>query len=125
MADIFTLEELAAYLQIQFQDLNIPSAELFRELVTIEIRTEIGHARYDAITDVSAFKPIALEYAKRTYVNPGGHRSEQESIDDYSRQITYAIETASAPEFTADERRRLRRAAGIRAGWTMVLGSRP
>jgi len=78
MSLLFTLPELAAYMQQP--DVNEATGELIRELVT------------DLIADVSGapipdqfpprFKRVALAATKRAYLNPNGYVSE--SLGDYS-----------------------------------------
>ncbi|MFY1588989.1 hypothetical protein ACN267_31365 [Micromonospora sp. WMMD734] len=114
MADLFTLEQLASYMQ---QDLDQASAELARALTTALIRAEVGAARYDALTDLSPFLPVALEVARRTLLNPAGIRSEQ--IDDYS--VTYAAEVIGGPALTESERAQVLAAAGIRASGAFTI----
>ncbi|MFF0823054.1 hypothetical protein ACFYUR_22055 [Micromonospora haikouensis] len=106
MADLFELTQLASYMQ---SDLDQASAELARALTTALIRAEVGAARYDAMTDLSPFLPVALEVARRALLNPGGIRSEQ--VDDYS--VTYAAEVLGGATLTEDERARVLAAAGI------------
>lgn len=116
MADLFELTELASYMQ---SDLDTASATLARTLVTVLIRGEVGATKYDALTDLSVLKPVALDVAKRILLNPEGHRSEQ--IDDYS--VTYASESIAGAALTADEVARVLAAAGVRtAAFTIRPG---
>jgi hypothetical protein len=99
--DLFTLPEFVSYLQVS--EFDTATAALARELATAEIRYEVGAARYDALTDVSAFKRIALDLAKRSVTNPSGLRST--SIDDYSE--TYATESLAGGGLTQAEKDRI------------------
>lgn len=110
MADLFTLAELATYMQVD--SLPEASATLARELATAQIRAAVGPARFDALTDTTLLKPLALEVARRSLLNPTGLRSEQ--IDDYS--VTYASETV-AGGLLAAELEWLRRLLGGRASF--------
>ena len=73
MADLFTLEQLGSFMQVP--EFDTVTLELARELTTIAIREEVGPVTYDALTDLSPFKPIALAVAKRLVSNPDGLRS--------------------------------------------------
>ena len=101
MADLFTLEQLVSFMQVP--EFDTVTLELARELTTIAIREEVGPVTYDALTDLSPFKPIALAVAKRLVSNPDGLRSEQ--IDDYSR--TFASETLVGADLTESEKARI------------------
>lgn len=118
MPELFTLEELVTFLQVPSLETDI--ATLARDLVTYEFRAEIGAARYDALTDLTPFKALALVVAKRVVFNPEGLRSEK--IDDY--EYTIAAEDLRAPELTEDERRRIRKRAGIKSAFS-IAPSRP
>lgn len=109
MADLFTLDELNAYLQVT---VDATTAALARDLATAEIRLEVGPATYDALTDLTAFKSIALAVAKRMVINPGGLRSQARQIDDYSVTNTYATEYLVDCELTDSERDRIARILG-------------
>ena len=99
--DLFTLPELVSYLQVP--EFDTATAALARDLATAEIRYEVGATRYDALTDVTAFKRIALDLAKRSVTNPSGLRST--SIDDYSE--TYATESLAGGGLTQAEKDRI------------------
>jgi cell division inhibitor SulA len=62
-----------------------------------------------------------LDMAKRMYTNASGLRSTQETIDDYTRTLTYASETVTSFEVSEDERRRVRRAAGMKNAFSIVI----
>lgn len=109
---LFTLPELDAYTQS-----TVPEATgtLALALVTTLIRTEVGAATYDALTDVTALKPVALDVARRMLLNPGGQRSTSRQLDDYTETVTYASETLmAAAGLTDNERDRIRDALGLR-----------
>ena len=106
MADIFTLPEFVSFLQVP--EFDTATAELARELATAEIRLEAGPLRYDALTDLSPLKAVALAVAKRVVTNPSGLRSS--SIDDYSE--TYASESLAGAELTDAEKKKIRRIVG-------------
>lgn len=112
MPDIFTLEELVSYLQIP--EFDTFTATLARELATTKIRYAAGARLYDALTDLSPLRPIALDLAKRIVTNPEGLRSS--SIDDYSE--TYATETIGS-DLTATEIAEVRRIAGRSSGFSI------
>jgi hypothetical protein len=69
VADLFALEQLAAYMQ---SDLDTASASLARDLATALIRAEVGAAYFDALLDLTPLLPVALEVARRSMLNPGG-----------------------------------------------------
>ncbi|MEU4570836.1 hypothetical protein [Micromonospora sp. NPDC023956] len=110
-ADLFTPAELAAYPP----PVDVPeeTAALVLALVTAEIRGVVGDDRYDALTDVSALKPVALALARRMVDNPGGVRSRARQLDDYSETDTYASESLVPAELTDSEIDRIRRAVGL------------
>lgn len=114
MADLFALEQLAAYMQ---SDLDTASASLARDLATALIRAEVGAATYDAVVDLSPLLPVALEVARRSMLNPDGVRSEQ--IDDYS--VTYATEVLGGAGLTEAERTAVRRLLGLRPGAAFTI----
>ena len=120
MADLFTLEQLASYMQ---SDLDTASADLALSLATALIRGEVGAARYDALTDLSPLLPVALEVARRVLLNPTGVRSEQ--IDDYS--VTYATEFVGGAVLTDAERAQVRRLLGLapRGAFTITPAGSP
>jgi hypothetical protein len=99
--DLFTLPEFVSYLQVP--EFDTATAALARDLATAEIRFEVGATRYDALSDVTAFKRIALDLAKRSVTNPSGLRST--SIDDYSE--TYATESLAGGGLTQAEKDRI------------------
>jgi hypothetical protein len=109
--DLFTLDELQAYPP----PTEVPQAtyELVLSLVTSEIRGVVGGARYDALTDVSALKGVALALARRMADNPAGLRSRSRSIDDYTETDTWASEALAPAELTDGEIERIRRAVGL------------
>jgi hypothetical protein len=117
VADLFELEQLDAYMQ-QAQDPT--SAALARDLATALIRAEVGAARYDALTDLSVFLPVALEVARRALLNPGGVRSE--SLDDYS--VTYATEFVGGAVLTDAERQMVLAAAGVAPDGAFTIRAR-
>ena len=110
MPDLFELPELVSYLQVP--EFDAATATLARDLVTAEIRTYVGPSLYDAMTDLSALKGVALAAAKRVVLNPSGLRSAQ--IDDYSE--TFATETFGDAELTESEQGRIDRALGRASG---------
>lgn len=114
MPDLFELGELVSLMQVP--EFDTATAELIRELVTIEIRLAVGPDTYDALTDVTAFKGIALAAAKRAAMNPSGVRSRSRQIDDYSETDTYATETLTDVELTQSELARIDRIMGRSGG---------
>lgn len=115
---IFTKAELATYLKVDLSSISDDEYNLTLELITTEITNVVGQTRYDAVSE-TVFKPIALEIAKSMSANPEGLRTEQESIDDYNRSVTYASETVAVAVST-DQERRIRRAAGIGSAFSMA-----
>lgn len=109
MPNLFELPELVSWLQVP--EFDTATATLVRDLVTSEIRAHVGSSTYDALTDLSPYKAIALAAAKRAVLNPSGLRSTQ--IDDYSE--TFATETLGDVELTEAEQNRIDRILG-RAG---------
>jgi hypothetical protein len=117
--DLFSTGELVSYLQVD--EFDTATALLARDLVTSEIRWVVGPAAYDAMTDVSAFKAIALAAAKRVVSNPAGLRSTARTIDDYSETDTYATETLGDAGLTDAERARIDRILGRSAGGAFTI----
>lgn len=113
MADLFTLEELVAYMQVD--EFDAFTATLARELATAKLRAAAGPVRYDALTDLSLLKPIALDLAKRIVTNPSGLRSA--SIDDYSE--TFASETLGS-DLSRAEVAEVRRLTGRPSAFTIA-----
>ncbi|TBL44248.1 hypothetical protein EYA84_02050 [Verrucosispora sp. SN26_14.1] len=110
MPDLFTLEQLASYMQ---QDLDLASATLARLLATTLIRNEIGGTRYDALTDLSPLLPVALDVARRLMDPQKGLQSSTRQVDDYRETDTYVTGSPGAPALTADERDRVLKAVGL------------
>lgn len=119
MPDLYTNLEFVRYLQVD--EFDAPTAVLARDLVTAEIRFEVGPATYDALADVSAFKGIALAAAKRVVSNPEGLRSRARTIDDYSETDTYATETLGDAGLTDTERARIDRILGRSSGAAFTI----
>lgn len=115
-ADLFQLGEFVSYLQVP--EFDTTTAQLARDLVTVEIRVYAGPATYDALTDTdrAAFKGIALAAAKRFVLNPEGVRQRSAQIDDYSESVTYATETFGDVDLTDAEKDRIDRLLGRSAG---------
>lgn len=112
MADLFTRGELASYLQIP--EVDDETVDLLLELVTAQIRLYAGPAVYDAMsdTDLLALKGIALEAAKRCYLNPSGLRQQSSAIDDYQESQTFATETFGGVGLTESEQGLIDRVLG-------------
>lgn len=121
--DLFTLEELAAYLQVPAESLDEDTVELLRNLAGTDIVNLIGEQRFLA-RGAAAFKGCALLHAKADYTNPTGLRSRTHSIDDYSETEVFATETTAGVDRGAFEAC-VRRAAGMRGAFTIVPGARP
>lgn len=100
MADLFTRGEFASYAQLA--EVDNATVDLYLSLVTAVIRAHVGPATYDALSelDLVSLKGVALEAAKRAYLNPSGLRSMQ--IDDYSE--TFATETFGGVALTDAEK---------------------
>jgi hypothetical protein len=114
---LFDLPELVSYMQVP--ELDTLTATLARDLATAEIRLEVGTATYDLLTDVSAFKGVALSVAKRIVLNPSGLRSTAQQIDDYSETNTYAAESLGEAVLTDAERDKIARIMGRTSGFTI------
>lgn len=118
MPDLFELTQLVTFMQRPQLQLDI--AGLAREMATTEIRNHIGPTVYDAYTDLSPFRNIALQVAKRVVFNPEGFRSEK--VDDYEYEI--AIENLQPPELTESEMESLdkivRRLAGRKRAFSVA-----
>jgi hypothetical protein len=97
---LFTPEELDAWTGKAIVE---ATGLLVLELVTAAIRNAVGAARYDALTDLSPLKQIALELARRMTRNVDGRRSVSRQLDDYTVTDTYASETLAAPVLTDDD----------------------
>lgn len=97
---LFTPEELDAWTGKSIAE---ATGLLVLELVTAAIRNAVGAVRYDALTDLSPLKQIALELARRMTRNVDGRRSVSRQIDDYTETDTYASETLQSPVLTADD----------------------
>ena len=121
--DLFTIEELAAYLQVPVDSLDEATVSLLRDLAGQDIVNLIGEARFLA-KGAAAFKGCALLHAKADYTNPTGLRSRTHSIDDYSETEVFATETTAGVDRGAFEAC-VRRAAGMRGAFTIVPGGQP
>ncbi len=121
--DLFTLDELAAYLQVPAESLDEDTVKLLRDLAGQDIVNLIGERRFLA-RGAAAFKACALMHAKADYANPTGLRSRTHSIDDYSETEVFALETTTGVDRGSFESC-VRRAAGIRGAFTIVPGARP
>jgi len=117
---LFSREDLAAFLQVDPSVIDEGTYLLLERKVRVEIINVIGQARFDA-TDEGRFFSVALDMAKRMYQNASGLRSEQATIDDYTRTLTYASETVTSFEVSGDEQRRIRRAAGLKGAFSIVI----
>ena len=96
MADLFTLEELASYLQ---QNVDTASATLARSLATGLVKRAAGGHDFTADTTVpDEVKAVALAVTGRIYGNPRGVTGE--NIGSYSYRVA---ETGTG--LTDDERR--------------------
>lgn len=121
--DLFTAEELAAYLQVPVDSLDEATVGLLRDLAGQDIVNIIGVDRFEA-RGAAAFRGCALAHAKADYTNPTGLRSRTHSIDDYSETEVFATETTSGVDRGSFEAC-VRRAAGMRGAFTIVPGARP
>jgi hypothetical protein len=107
---LFTLEELDAWAQTDVSD---ATGELVRGLVTTAIRGYVGATTYDALTDLTPLKLVALDLARRMVRNADGKRSTSRQIDDYTETDTYAAETLTSVDLTDDDRARIDLALGL------------
>lgn len=117
---LFTKDDLAAFLQVGASTITDASYTLIEKKIRVEIVNLIGQTRFDAAGE-GVFFSVALDMAKRLYQNPTGIRSQQESIDDYTRIDTFASETVQPFETSRDEQRRVRRAAGLGGAFSVVV----
>jgi hypothetical protein len=117
---LFTKDDLAAFLQVDPSSIDEGTYLLLERKVRVEIVNVIGQVRFDA-TDQARFFSVALDMAKRMYINPTGLRSEQGTIDDYTRTLTYASESVTSFEVSGDEQRRIRRAAGLKGAFSIKV----
>lgn len=103
---LFTTAELASYMQVP--SVNTATATLLHELTEGLITDAYGSALPATIP--ARIKRVALEVAKRAYLNPNGYRSE--SLADYS--YTRGGDVArSGVYLTSAERQAVRGAAGL------------
>jgi hypothetical protein len=117
---LFTKDDLAAFLQVDPSDVAEGTYLLLERKIRVEIVNVIGQDKFDAAGE-AVFFSVALDMAKRMYQNASGLRSEQATIDDYTRTLTYASETVAPFETTADDRRRIRRAAGLGSAFSVAV----
>ncbi len=119
MADLFTLDEFFAYPGTG--GVEPATVELVRELATAEIRREVGEDVFDALVDLTPFKALALAVVQRATTNPGGLRSRQRQVDDYSETDTWAVETLGGGELTESELDRIDRILGRTSGGAFTV----
>lgn len=117
---LFTKEDLAAFLQVAAASIDDATYTLIEKKIRIEIVNLIGQARFDAAGE-EVFFSVALDMAKRLYQNAAGIRSQQETIDDYTRIDTYASETVQPFEASLNEQRRIRKAAGMKSAFSIAI----
>jgi hypothetical protein len=117
---LFTKEQLAAYLDVDVSAISDARYEVLEEKIRVEIINIIGQTRFDS-TEETRFFSVALDMAKQMGMNPGGLRSHQESIDDWSFTDTYAAETIGDFEATQAEIRRIRKAAGMKNAFSIAI----
>lgn len=116
---LFTLAELDAW--TPGTTISEAAGALYLELVTTAIRGVVGADRYDALTDLSPLKLIALNLAKPMARNAEGKRSTSRQIDDYTETDTYATETLDPPALTDDDVDAIWRALGVRRGGAFTI----
>lgn len=117
---LFTKEDLAAFLQVAAASIDDATYTLIEKKIRVEIVNLIGQARFDAAGE-EVFFSVALDMAKRLYQNAAGIRSQQETIDDYTRIDTYASETVQPFEASLNEQRRIRKAAGMKSAFSIAI----
>lgn len=117
---LFSKDDLAAFLQVAPASIDEATYTLIERKVHVEIVNLIGQARFDAAGE-GVFFSVALDMAKRMFQNASGLRSEQSTIDDYTRTLTYASETVVPFEASLDEQRRIRRAAGLKRSFSIRI----
>lgn len=118
---LFTKAELAAFLKVAVASIDEATYTVDEKKIRVEIINEIGQTRFDDAGE-AVFFSVALDMAKRLYQNAEGIRSQQETIDDYTRIDTYASETVASFEVSRDEQRRIRKAAGISSAFSVAVG---
>lgn len=116
---LFTLPELVKW--APFATVDEGTYDLVLQLITTEIRREVGPVRYDAITDLSPLKLFALDVAKRMVRNTDGKRSTSRQIDDYTETDTFATETLGSPDLTEADVERLWAALGERTAGAFTI----
>lgn len=116
MADLFTLEELVTYMQVD--ELPTDILTLARELATAEIRRYVGSGKYALLTsdESTDLKGVALQVAKRVIFNPENLRSEK--VDDY--EYTIAAEDLRPPDLTTAEEKRIDRVIGTSGAFSIA-----
>src|SRR5919106_3081980 len=117
---LFTKEQLAAYLQKDSSEISDATYEVLEQKIEVEIVNVIGQTRFDSTPEISFFS-VALDMAKQMGINPGGLRSVQESIDDFSTTETYAAETVGEFDASVGMIRRIRKAAGMRNAFSIAI----
>lgn len=117
--DLFSIEEFAAYVQVDVDDLDETTVELLRELAGTDIVNLIGESRFLA-RGAAAFKNCALSHAKADFANPKGLRSRTESIDDYSTTEVMAVETTTGVDQSSFEDC-VRRAARLSRAFSIAI----
>jgi hypothetical protein len=117
---LFSREDLAAFLQVDPSAIDEGTYLLLERKVRVEIINLVGQTRFDTAGEAPFFS-VALDMAKRLYQNASGLRSEQKTIDDYTQTLTYASETVAPFDTSADEQRRIRRAAGMKSAFSVKV----
>ena len=111
MPDLFTLPELAAYMQVP--SVNEDTGNLLLELATGLIEDVYGAALPDPAP--SRLKRIALEVVKRAYLNPNGYTSETLGEYSYNRGSRNGRELDQAGIYLTDAERSAVASAGGRS----------
>lgn len=107
-ASLFTTEELRVYLRKTVEEFDTESAALLVDLTAEEV-----NGATDSIPVDARAKGLALEVCARAYRSTNEKISE--TIDDYTYRLRGEnFDQRTGVYLTAEERRRLRRWAGLR-----------
>lgn len=107
MPELFTLPELAAYMQVPA--VNEDTGTLLQELATSLIADTYGSPLPDPPPD--RLRRVALEVTKRAYLNPNGYVSE--TLGDYSYNRGGTGSGGAGVYLTDAERQTVRAAGGL------------
>ncbi len=116
---LFTKAQLVKW--APFAVIDADTYDLALDLVRTAIRGAIGAERYDALTDLTPLRLVALDLARRMLRNTDGRRSTSRQIDDYTENVTYASETLEPPRLTDQDVEDLWKALGVRTSGAFTI----